>query len=91
MENKNTSTIWYVIGVILIAISLYFFVDSYGYTLKESKDFLNNVSYEGMNKKFVEGDAYNYIIAGTYSTTMMLRSVVFAIIGCTFLLLSKTK
>jgi hypothetical protein len=42
-----------------------------------------------MDKKFVGGDAYNFIIAGTYSTTIMLRSVVFTIIGCVFMLLGK--
>jgi hypothetical protein len=57
--------------------------------LYQNNSYSSRASFTGMDKKFVGGDAYNFIIAGTYSTTIMLRSVVFTIIGCVFMLLGK--
>jgi hypothetical protein len=41
----------------------------------------------GMHQTYVGGDAYNYIIAGTYSTTLTVRALIFAILaGFSFLM-----
>ena len=81
-ESNNLNTIWIFVGFILILVSILFFIQSFSYmsTSKYGND---------MDKTFVGGAAYNYIIAGTYSTTIMLRALFFALLGGFSLLMSK--
>ena len=73
----------YLTGFILLGVSIYFFYESFSYMVIDENGQLD--------KKFVGGDAYNYIISGTYSTTIMLRSLLFAVLGSVFLLMGKMK
>lgn len=46
-------------------------------------------AYSSMSKRYVGGDAYNYIIAGTYSTTVTVRALIFAVLGSVSLIMGK--
>ncbi|MFK7750890.1 MAG: hypothetical protein AB8B65_21045 [Kordia sp.] len=89
MKNNDIKSTLIILGILSLCVAGYFFYDSFHYMLYQDNNYSFSSGYTGMDKKFVGGDAYNFIIAGTYSTTIMLRSVVFTILGCVFLLLGK--
>lgn|SRR5574344_508110 len=65
----------YVIGAILIIISLtYFFSDL---EIRSSGDL-----FEFKEKLYVGGDAYNFIISAARSSAIMTKSLIMAVLGC---------
>lgn len=72
--NTLLQCIFYILGTILIVMS----VMKYGADLETYFDeyHFNEISYVG-------GDAYNYIISTTRSTTIMVKSLILALYGCT--------
>ncbi|AXG70025.1 hypothetical protein KORDIASMS9_02254 [Kordia sp. SMS9] len=91
MKKNDINNTLIAAGILFLIVAGYFFYDSFEYMLQKENSFIYDEKFGGMNKKYVGGDAYNFIIAGTYSTTIMLRSVVFTILGCVCLLLGKMK
>lgn len=78
-DEFSLNWIWYLIGVI-------FFISAFTYLFK-ANDFLaaNGKMFTAhdmeMSQRYVGGDAYNFIIAGTYSTTLTVRALFFAFLG----------
>ena len=74
--NLNAILQWlfYILGAVLIAMSAV----KYNTDLETYRDeyHFNEIGYVG-------GDAYNYIISAARSTTIMVKSLILALFGCT--------
>jgi hypothetical protein len=86
-EMPTLKWIWYVIGIVCFIFALTYLVKANDFLAGNAKMFTNN--FKGMDLKYVGGDAYNYIIAGTYSTTLTVRALFFAFLGGICLLMGK--
>lgn len=66
---KKTSTLLIVVSAILLVISLKCLMDGFNY----KNEYINSEDYPSINvNAYVGGDAYNYIINGTYFTGYMV-------------------
>lgn len=66
---KKSSTLLIVVSAILLVISLKCLMDGFNY----KNEYINSEDYPSMNvNAYVGGDAYNYIINGTYFTGYMV-------------------
>lgn len=77
-------------GGVLIALSIIFFVGAafFLYQVYDKISNYNNSDFSSLNvNAYVGGDAYNYIINGTYSTTYAVIALVFIVcaFGCLIL------
>ena len=73
--------ILYVLGIIFILFGFsYYFED-----LKSSDNTLK--FYE---EQYVGGDAYNYIISAARSTAIMVKSLIWVVLGCSTILIGRT-
>ena len=78
----------------LLVLSILFFITS-GYFLFQAYDKITNyrnADFSSVNA-YVGGDAYNYIINGTYSTTYVVIALIFVVcaFGCLILRAIKRK
>lgn len=77
------SIIFYLLGVALIVVCIMYL----------SNDLQPEYSFERMyyfkQKEYVGGDAYNYIISAARSTAIMVKALVYAVLGCTSLILGQ--
>lgn len=78
---------WYLGGIIFLLFALVYLFKANAYLDTQAKIFIECPS--GMGERYVGGDAYNYIIAGTYSTTLTVRALLFAVLGGVSLLMGK--
>lgn len=65
--------IFYIVGIVLIVMSIM----KYGEDLSRHRG-----EYRFSEHSYVGGDAYNYIISASRSTTVMVKSLVLAVLGC---------
>lgn len=79
--------IWYIISVIFFIFAFVYLSQANDYIDNSAKMMSNNDS--GMSQRYVGGDAYNYIIAGTYSTTISIRALIFCILGIGSIIIGK--
>jgi len=84
---KYNVWILYSLSLIFFIISLFFLIQANDYM--EGTAQLFGDSYSKMPKRYVGGDAYNFIIAGTYSTTLTLRALIFTVLSVGFLISGK--
>lgn len=78
---KVLEYILYLLGVVFIIIGFdYYFED-----LEYGSDPLR--FYE---KSYVGGDAYNYIISATRSTAIMVKSLIWMVLGCSSIIIGRT-
>jgi hypothetical protein len=89
MKMINLNVVWYIVGAVLLVIAVYFLFRANAFVDNDLKIF--GSKFSAMRKQYVGGDAYNYIIAGTYSTTLTVRAVFFALLGSVSLLMGKLK
>lgn len=85
--NLKIHWIWYILGAICFIITIVYLVKANAYldgTARMMGDY-----YDSMAKKYVGGDAYNYIIAGTYSTTITIRALIFCVLGIGSIIIGK--
>jgi len=84
---KNPALLWYIISAIFFILMLVYLFKANVFLAGEAKIFGDGRMYE----RYVGGDAYNFIIAGTYSTTLTVRALLFAILGSVTLIMGKLK
>ena len=61
------------------------FYKMFFYTNYSESEYLSNYNVNA----YVGGDAYNYIINGTYTTSYFVLALVFTVFACTMLILKK--
>lgn len=72
----------YVLGVVFIIISLYYFFSDL--ELRSSGDI-----FEFHEKKYVGGDAYNFIISAARSSAVMTKGLIMAVLGCSSIIIGR--
>jgi hypothetical protein len=97
VENLNVATkktsltteqkICYILSAIFFIAMLVHLIGANTYLAGEAKWFGDG----RMSERYVGGDAYNFIIAGTYSTTLTVRALLFAVLGSVTLIIGKLK
>lgn len=75
------STVLFVIGGIFLIFAFKF--------LSEDLDTYDGSPFKFQEEQYVGGDAYNYIISAARSTTIMVKSLVNAVIGCSSIILGQ--
>ena len=87
-EKKSTvskifAVVFYIAGAVLIGFAVYYL----------SKDLQPKYSFAGeyyfIEYEYVGGDAYNYIISAARSTAIMVKALIYAVLGCTSLILGR--
>lgn len=79
--NTLLQCIFYILGTILIVMS----VMKYGADVETYVD-----EYHFDEISYVGSDAYNFIISATRSTTIMVKSLILAVFGCTSIIAGLT-
>lgn len=72
--------IFYVIGIVSIIIAWKW----YNYDLEV---FSSDEPFNFYEKTYVGGDAYNYIISASRSTSIMVKSLIWMVFGCSSLII----
>ena len=73
---KYSHVIWYSTAIILFIFTIIYLV--------KANDFMRQggfISAAYFKCYLVGGDAYNYIIGGTYSTTLTVRALIFSVLS----------
>ena len=86
-DSLNFSTGLYILGGIFLLIALCYLLQANTFLFGTAKIF--GTEYGLMMKEYVGGDAYNFIIAGTYSTTLTVRALIFTVLSCTSVIVGK--
>lgn len=71
----------YIVGICLIAKGMTFYFD-------DLEVYTNQFNFR--EAKYVGGDAYNYIISAARSSAVMIKSLIWVILGCTSILVGRT-
>ena len=78
--SKFFAVVFYIAGAVLIGFAVYYL----------NKDLQPKYSFAGeyyFNEyEYVGGDAYNYIISAARSTAIMVKALIYAVLGCTSLI-----
>ena len=81
--SKILAVVFYIAGAVLIGFAVYYL----------SKDLQPKYSFSGeyyfIEYEYVGGDAYNYIISAARSTAIMVKALIYAVLGCTSLILGR--
>ena len=80
---KFLSVLFYIVGIALIGVCIYYLSND----LRPEYSFEKNYYFDP--KEYVGGDAYNYIISATRSTAIMVKSLIYAVLGCISLILGQ--
>ncbi|MGA4519257.1 hypothetical protein ACPA0F_18525 [Solibacillus silvestris] len=87
VKQEEKVSIWgfNVIGSFLVA-AIFMFMGFYKMFVYESggEDYFDDESVNA----YVGGDAYNFIINGTYTTAYFVLTLAFMVLGCTFLIVN---
>lgn len=75
------STVLFVIGGIFLIFAFKF--------LCSDLDTYDGSQFKFQEEQYVGGDAYNYIISAARSTTIMVKSLIDAVIGCSSIILGQ--
>ncbi|MFA6832527.1 MAG: hypothetical protein WCR36_09730 [Bacteroidaceae bacterium] len=86
-EEYSFNWIWYLIGIIFFIFAFTYLFQANDFLTANGKMFTEH--HAKMDQRFVAGDAYNFIIAGTYSTTLTVRALFFALLGGISFLMGK--
>lgn len=70
-----------VLGFIFINIGINYLLDDLFY-LEDPMEFTE--------RRYVGGDAYNYIISASRSAAVMVKSLIWVVLGCTSIIVSRT-
>ena len=91
-DSKSQVTYGYSILKRIIEWSLYVFgaiILYHAYDLFfDDLDVHRNI-YDFKEKKYVGGDAYNYMISASRSTAVMVKSLILTIVGCTAFIIGR--
>lgn len=80
---KILAALFYIAGAVLIGICIYYLSND----LRPEYSFEKHYYFDP--KEYVGGDAYNYIISAARSTAIMVKALVYAVLGCTSLILGQ--
>lgn len=80
---KLLATLFYVVGIVLMGVCIYYLSND----LRPEYSFEKHYYFDP--KEYVGGDAYNYIISAARSTAIMVKALVYAVLGCTSLILGQ--
>ena len=80
---KLLAALFYIIGFALIGVCLYYLSND----LRPEYSFEKHYYFDP--KEYVGGDAYNYIISAARSTTIMVKSLIYAVLGSTSIIFAR--
>ena len=78
---KVTEWLLYVIGGVCLAIGFYYYSNDVNY---------NNTPCDFYQQQYVGGDAYNLIITASRSTAIMVKSLIWIVLGCSSIIVGRT-
>lgn len=74
---------------LLVIVGLCFIM--YGFVLyRHDVEYSYNDPMRFYERSYVGGDAYNYIISAARSTAIMVKSLIWFVLGCTSIIVSRT-
>lgn len=81
--SKIFAVLFYLAGVILICVAIYYL----------NNDLSPRYSFSGLydfdEHEYVGGDAYNFIISASRATGILVKSLIYTVLGCTSLVLGR--
>ena len=80
---KLLAALFYIVGSVLIGVCIYYLSND----LKPEYSWASEYYFDP--KKYVGGDAYNYIISATRSTAIMVKSLIYAVLGSTSIIFAR--
>ena len=80
---KLIAALFYIVGIVLIGICIYYLSND----LRPEYSFEKHYYFDP--KEYVGGDAYNYIISAARSTTIMVKSLIYAVLGSTSIIFAR--
>jgi hypothetical protein len=80
---KLLAALFYIVGAILIGVCIYYLSND----LKPEYSWSGDYYFDP--KEYVGGDAYNYIISATRSTALMVKSLIYAVLGSTSIIFAR--
>ena len=87
LQTKSTSKIvaalFYILGIALIGVAIYYLSND----LRPEYSFEKHYYFKA--REYVGGDAYNYIISAARSTAIMVKSLIYAVLGCTSMIMGR--
>ena len=83
IRRKLLAALFYIVGAVLLGVCIYYLSND----LKPEYSWEKNYYFNP--KEYVGGDAYNYIISAARSTAIMVKALVYAVLGCTSLILGQ--
>lgn len=84
---KHYYGLWYLAGIIFLFIAIYYLIQANDYLWGTAKIF--GREHDPMMTEYVGGDAYNFMIAGAYSTTLTVRALIFTILSSASAIIGK--
>ena len=72
----------------LVALGFIFLIVGINYLIQDLH-YLDN-PMEFTEERYVGGDAYNYIISAARSTAIMVKSLIWVVLGCSSIIVSRT-
>lgn len=83
IRRKLLAALFYIVGAVLLGVCIYYLSND----LKPEYSWASEYYFDP--KEYVGGDAYNYIISAARSTAIMVKALVYAVLGCTSLILGQ--
>lgn len=83
IRRKLLAALFYIVGAVLIGICIYYLSND----LRPEYSFEKHYYFDP--KEYVGGDAYNYIISAARSTTIMVKSLIYAVLGSTSIIFAR--
>ena len=77
------AALFYIVGAVLLGVCIYYLSND----LKPEYSWASEYYFDP--KKYVGGDAYNYIISATRSTAIMVKSLIYAVLGSTSIIFAR--
>lgn len=83
IRRKLLAALFYIVGAVLLGVCIYYLSND----LKPEYSWASEYYFDP--KKYVGGDAYNYIISATRSTAIMVKSLIYAVLGSTSIIFAR--
>lgn len=83
IRRKLLAALFYIVGAVLLGVCIYYLSND----LKPEYSWASEYYFDP--KKYVGGDAYNYIISATRSTAIMVKSPIYAVLGSTSIIFAR--
>lgn len=77
-----------IIEWVLYVLGITFILFGFNYYFEDLKSIDSPLEF--YEKKYVGGDAYNYIISAARSTAIMVKSLIWIVLGCSSIIIGRT-